>query len=198
MGVSVVMDQRLIADARAVKRRRRCAHPTLWFFTDFRRLPDPLPVIARLPADIAGVVFRHDDDPARDATLGRVINLCRARRIPLVVAGDDAGLAHAGQHRRRGAGRRMPKPHGWITASAHNGVELRRAARAGADLIFLSPLFATASHPAQTGLGAWQWRQLARFSPVPVLALGGVRGLTLRQLGNFCGGAGAIDALITG
>lgn len=188
----------MVADARAVKRRRRYAHPTLWFFTDFQRLPDPLPVIARLPADIAGVVFRHDDDPARQATLRRVSLLCRARRITLVVAGDQAALAHAGQHRRRGAGRRMPKPHGWITASAHDGVELRRAVRAGADLIFLSPLFASASHPGQTGLGALRWRQLARFSPVPVLALGGVRGLTLRQLGSFCGGAGAIEALITG
>jgi thiamine-phosphate pyrophosphorylase len=192
------MDQRLIADARAVKRRRRCTHPTLWFFTDFLRLADPLPVIARLPADIAGVVFRHDDDPARKATLGRVILMCRARRLPLVVAGDAAVPAYAGRHLRRGVGRLMPKQHGWITASAHDRLELRQAARAGADLIFLSPLFASASHPGQKGLGALQWRQLARFSAVPVLALGGVRGLTLRHLGNFCCGAGAIDALVTG
>jgi thiamine-phosphate pyrophosphorylase len=198
MGAGLFMDQRVIADARAVKRRKRCAHPTLWLFTDFWRLPDPLPAIARLPSDISGVVFRHDDDPARATLLAQVIRLCRARRIALVVAGTLAAPAGGGVHRRGGQGGVMPKRHGWVTASAHNGVELRRAARVGADIIFLSPVLNSASHPGQSGLGPLRWRLLARSSRVPVLALGGVRGRTMRQLGSFCGGAGAIDALATG
>lgn len=198
MGAGLFMDQRVIADARAVKRRKRCAHPTLWLLTDFRRLPDPLPAIARLPRDISGVVFRHDDDPARATLLAQVIRLCRARRIALVVAGTLAAPTGVGVHWRGGRGQVMRKTHGWITASAHNGVELRRAARGGADLIFLSPVLESASHPGQSGLGPLRWRLLARSSRVPVLALGGVQGHVLRRLGNFCGGAGAIGALAIG
>ncbi len=172
--------------------------PTLWLFTDFQRYPDPLPMIAKLPRDGAGVVFRHDDDPKRAALLAHVIRLCRARRIALVVAGGIVPPAGVGVHMRGGRGRVMPRGHGWVTASAHDRREIMRVARAGADLIFLSPVWESASHKGVAGLGALRWRMLARLSPVQVLALGGVQGRRLRLLGNFCCGAGAIGAFATG
>jgi thiamine-phosphate pyrophosphorylase len=192
------MDERLIRDARAVK-RRRLNFPTLWLFTDSARLPDPLPAIARLPRGIAGVVFRHDDAADRLGLGRKIARLCRARRIPLVVAGDArlAAALGAGLHLRNGRRPplRMMRP---LTASAHDPASLRRATRAGAGLVFLSPAFPTVSHPGLPALGAVRWVAAARRSRVPVLALGGMKGASLRALGKYCAGVGAIGALTSG
>ena len=194
------MDSRLIRDARAVKRRRHLKTPVLWLFTDAARLPDPLPAIAKLPRGISGVVFRHDGVPDRLALGKAVARLCRDRRIKLVVTGDArlAAALRAGQHLRGGqrtliSSRRHP-----VTASAHNFMELQQAFRCGAKLVFLSPAFATSSHPGTTPLGAPRWAKLAESSRIPVLALGGMAGLALRSLGQYCAGCGAIGALTTG
>lgn len=197
--------------------------PVLWLFTDAARAPDPLPAVAALPRGLCGVVLRHDGVPGR-AALGRAVaRLCRARGHALAVAGD-ARLARAlgaGVHLRGG---RWPGPvrvpgggprvrfgrvGGWITASAHDPAELRRAARAGADAVFLSPAFATASHAGAGALGPARWAAWARGvrGPSPgaasrgsaprVLALGGVDGRRAGRLPRrVCAGAGAIGALL--
>jgi thiamine-phosphate pyrophosphorylase len=173
--------------------------PPLWLFTDARRLRDPRAAVARLPRGLAGVVLRHDGEADR-AALGRdLARICRARRLALVVAGDVrlAAALRAGVHLR--AGRwpgRIRMSHGPLTSSAHNVPELRRARRAGADLAFLSPAFATASHAAASGLGALRWAALARRAGLPVAALGGIDGDTVRRLPHrLCAAAGAIGAL---
>ncbi|HTR16648.1 MAG TPA: thiamine phosphate synthase [Acetobacteraceae bacterium] len=197
------MDHRLVAWARTVKAAQRAsgrkAAPVLWLFTDAARMPDPCPAIRRLPRGLSGVVFRHDGVPGRAALLGAVAALCRARGLALVVAGDArlAAAARAGVHLRRG--RRPPVRtlrRRLVTASAHGRAELLRAARAGADLVFLSPAFTTASHPGASALGPLRWRILARCAPVPVLALGGVDGRRAALLPRRgCAGVGAISAL---
>jgi thiamine-phosphate pyrophosphorylase len=198
------MDETLIRDTRAVKRRRHIQHPTLWLFTDAARLADPLPAIARLPRDIAGVVFRHDNAPNRIALGQAIARLCRARRLALVVAGDArlAAALRAGLHLRRGrqeSHRKSPAFHRrLVTASAHDFSELQQALRARADLVFLSPAFATATHSDRPWLGALRWTILAKSSRIQTLALGGVEGRRLRTLGPYCSGAGAIGALTIG
>ncbi len=179
--------------------------PVLWLFTDAVRLSDPRPAVARLPKGLCGVVLRHDGEPGR-AGLGRdLARICRARRLALVVAGDArlAAALGAGVHLR--AGRRGPgfggKRGAWprsalVTSSAHDPRELRRAARAGADLAFLSPAFPTASHPGARALGAARWTRLAMRARLPVAALGGIGAASVRALPRrLCRGAGAIGAL---
>jgi thiamine-phosphate pyrophosphorylase len=83
-----------------------------------------------------------------------------------------------------------------VTSSAHGAAELRRAARAGADLAFLSPAFATRSHPDATVLGPLRWGRFSRGAPLPVAALGGISGVSLRRLPRgLCRAVGAIEAL---
>ena len=196
------MDQRLLDWARAVKAVRRGQAPTLWLFTDARRLPDPRAAAARLPRGIGGVVLRHDTDPARPA-LGRALaRLCRARRLALVVAGDPrlAAALGAGVHLRDGrwpGAARPPRRRGaLLTSSAHDAASLRRAAAAGVNFVFLSPAFPTASHPDGAALGAARWSRLAARSAAPVAALGGIDGDSVRRLQRAaCAGAGAISAL---
>ncbi len=200
------MDAALLAWARATVRRRNRPPrlPPLWLFTDARRLADPRPAVARLPKGLAGVVLRHDSDPAR-AALGRdLARLCRVRRLTLVVAGDLrlAAALGAGVHLRAGrwpAGAPLPlrRRGALLTSSAHGAAELRRAARAGADLAFLSPAFATRSHPGAAALGPSRWARLARAAALPVAALGGIDGGSIRRLPRrLCRGVGAIDALL--
>jgi thiamine-phosphate pyrophosphorylase len=209
------MDETLIARARAVKRRRHARLPTLWLFTDPLRLADPLAAIARLPAGpgapfCAGVVYR----PAPDAGLAaerlrlgrRIAALCRARGIALVVAGDWrlAARIGAGVHLRAGDLRRPGRiTKGPVTAAAHDAAELRRACGGRPvshgkkpDLVFLSPVFPTASHPGAPALGPSRWARLARGAPCAVAALGGVTGNTAKNLPRFCAGYGAIGAII--
>lgn len=175
-----------------------CSIPPLWLFTDSRRSPDPRAAVARLPRGLAGVVFRHDDDPNR-AALGRdLARICRARRLVLVVAGDVrlAAALRAGVHLRGGHWPGLVRPRGFVTSSAHGFPDLRRAARAGASLAFLSPVFATASHPEAPTLGSTRWSGLARHSPITVAALGGIDGTSARRLPRaFCRAVGAIGAL---
>lgn len=59
-------------------------------------------------------------------------------------------------------------------AAVHNAREIAQAARKNADAILLSPAFPTASHPGEPALGVGRFRMLAKLSPVPVIALGGM------------------------
>lgn len=190
------MDHVLLAWGRA--RAARARLPVLWLFTDAHRLADPSAAAARLPRRMSGVVFRHDGVPDRAKLARNLARICRQRQMALVVAGDVrlAVRCGAGVHLRAG---RWPGPlrrSGLVTSSAHNLRELRRARRAGASLVFLSPAFPTESHPDARALGAVGWSGLARRSAVPVAALGGVDGRKVRRLPpRFCYGVGAIGAL---
>jgi len=174
--------------------------PPLWLFTDPAAMPDLAAVIARLPHGLAGVVFRHDGVPGRAALAARVARLCRARHLALVVAGDVrlAWALRAGVHLRGGRrGLIALPPRRLVTAAVHDRAELRRARRAGAALLFISPVFPTASHPGAATLGPAGWRTLARAAgPAIPAALGGVRPDRLRRLGPTCRAIGAIGAFL--
>ncbi len=194
------MDQRLVGWARAVKSRQRArGAPVLWLFTDARRLADPLAAAMALPRGLGGVVLRHDAAPGR-AALGRALaGVCRARGLALAVAGDWrlAAALRAGLHLR--GGRRPAGAPRWLrglTSSAHGVAEVRRARRQGA-LAFLSPAFATASHPGAAGLGPCRWGLAARRGGVAnaAAALGGIDGRRVRRLPG-CAAAGALGALV--
>jgi thiamine-phosphate pyrophosphorylase len=178
-------------------RRRPAPLPRLWLFTDHQRLPDPRASVARLPRGRAGVVLRHDHDPFR-ADLGRdLARICRIRRLVLVVAGDArlAAALHAGVHIRGGYWPSPIRPPGVTTSSAHSTSDLLRARRAGADLVFLSPAFPTASHTGAPGLGPFRWAAMARRG-ASTAALGGIDGGTVRRLSpRLLGAIGAIGAL---
>jgi thiamine-phosphate pyrophosphorylase len=186
------MDQRLLRWGRAVKRRRRNNLPTLWYFTDFARAPDPLPVIAQLPRGICGVVFRHDRAPNRASLASTVAKLCKYRGIPLVIAGDTrlAARMMAGAHLRGGRWPDCLRRRGLVTSSAHGAMELRRARLAGAEIVFISPVFPTASHAGASGMGAVRWNRLASSG---AYALGGISGGNIARL-TRARGAGAISA----
>ena len=193
------MDKGLIAWARRVKRQDPRAVP-LWLFTDDQRLSDPLRVIGRLPSGLCGVVLRQDAHPDRQALARSVARLCRRRGVALILAGDVrlAKSLRAGLHLRGGVGGR---PAGWsgrlLSASIHDQTQLNLAKRAGVDLIFISPVFPTRSHPGAMVLGTRGWHCLAvQAGRMQACALGGINARTVRRLPSCCAGIGAIEAFL--
>ncbi|MBO9574634.1 MAG: thiamine phosphate synthase [Sphingobium sp.] len=177
----------------------RRAVPPVWLMTDERvGEGDLVRAIARLPRGSA-IVLRHYSlsTGARRALFSRVRRAARRRGAFVLLAGD-AHLARTwgadGHHGRspRGA---VATP--WLHSTpVHNMAELGQAERAGADVLLLSPLFATRSHPGERPLGPARFASLARAAKVPVIALGGVRprhAALVRRLG--AAGFAAIDGL---
>ncbi len=177
--------------------------PGVWLMTDARVAEaDLLHAIGRLPRGSAIVVRHYElNDEARHGLFDRIRRVARRRGCLTLLAGD-AAQARAwradGHHGRTAARSRAPGGGTWLhSAPVHDARELTDAVRAGADAVLVSPLFATRSHPGAKPLGAARFAALARRSPVPVIALGGVwprHARLVRQLG--ASGFAAIDGLI--
>jgi thiamine-phosphate pyrophosphorylase len=164
--------------------------PRLWLMTDERMGEGLWSALARLPKG-GGVIFRHYAMPLveRRALFARVRRIARKRGLTLIVA--DPALAGAdGIH-----GRLARRGNGLLTRPVHSRMEAIAASRAGADLIFVSPVFPTRSHPGARPLGPVGLGLMLRGIDVPVIALGGMdthRFKRLTPLGLY--GWAAIDA----
>ncbi|RJG57778.1 thiamine phosphate synthase [Sphingobium terrigena] len=179
--------------------RHRKNMPLIWLMTD-ERIGDAalLAAVARLPRGRAGIIFRHyrTDSGVRRALFDAVRAIARRRRLVLMLAGtarQAAAWAADGWHGRdaRRAGR--PMRH---SAPVHDAREMVAAGRGGADMVLLSPLFPTRSHPGGASLGRVRFAALARGAMMPVVALGGMtreHGRMLRGIG--AAGWAAIDGL---
>lgn len=152
------------------------ATPKVWLFSDERLETDLPALLRRLPEGI-GIVFRHHDLPPaeRRLLLRRARRLAAARGLVLV---EDSG------------GR---------TARVHDLRELRRAllsrGGAGPELLFISPLHPTRTHPDWRPLPRMRAATLARLAGRMVLALGGMNAKRFRQVRTLgFSGWGGIDA----
>jgi len=145
--------------------------PRLWLMTDERQGERLFAAVSRLPPG-AGIIFRHYSLPEieRRALFRRVKAIAlRDRKLLLLGGAAETAISWRadGSHGRGpGAGLR--------TAPAHNLGEIRAAERAGAVLIFLSPVYPTRSHPGAEPLGPARFGSLCRRTRLPVIALGGV------------------------
>lgn len=179
------------------RHRKTGSVPRLWLITDERIEAGALLAAAeRLPKGQAGIILRHyrSDKSARRALFDALARIARRRRLVLLLAGSSARAAAwqaDGWHGRDTRRSVRPMLH---SAPAHDAIEMQAAARAGVDLILLSPLFPTRSHPGGRVLGRVVFAALARGASVPVIALGGVRATHARLLrGIGAAGWAAID-----
>lgn len=172
---------------------RRHPLPRIWLMTDERQGDRLLPAVRALPHG-AGIIFRHYRlaADARRMLFLDVRRIARERGLVLLLAGSPtlarlwgADGAH-GRITRRGSMLR--------SAPVHDRAELR--ATRHADLIFVSPVFPTRSHPEARALGLRRLERLCRLAPVPVIALGGMTKQNARQaLRSGAYGWAAIDGL---
>ena len=69
----------------------------------------------------------------------------------------------------------------WVAASVHNEAELQHALDINADLVVVSPVLPTPSHPGEAGLGWEAFHALTEQASMPVYALGGMSEKTIAQ-----------------
>ena len=169
---------------------RRQPLPRLWLMTDERLGERLFEALFNLPQG-GGIVFRHYGlaERERRALFERVMAAARARNQLLLLAGTAAQALAWGADGSHGRGR----GHGLRSAPAHDLAELMAAERAGADMVFLSPVFPTRSHPGVATLGPAGFNRLARRTDRPVIALGGMDAIRARRVREAYGWAG-IDA----
>ena len=177
--------------------------PQLFLLTDVNRLADPTDVLHRLPRG-AAVILRHTDPNVLVRLAHRIIPRAHRLGLNVLLAGDmrlairlGADGVHLSERlAQRGPGRiQVPTPNFIVTVAAHSRLALWRAARAGADLSLLSQAFPSESHPGASALGSLRFLILAKHSPVPVVALGGVDEKNARRLRvDAVAGLGAIGA----
>lgn len=172
--------------------------PSLYFFTDPDRVPDPVAAAKRLPRGTA-VVFRHFGVLGRARTARRLASLCRSRGLILLIAADPDLAKRIGAHGVHWPEHRLPDRRdswGLATASAHGPEGVCRAARFGADACVLGPVFPTRSISGRKHIGLFRASQLARAAGMPVIALGGINPETARRLcGRGFAGVAAVEAL---
>jgi thiamine-phosphate pyrophosphorylase len=162
--------------------RSRQPLPRLWLMTD-ERMGDALwDALARLPRG-SGVIFRHYETRDRRALFERIRTIARRRGLMLLLAGS---LREAAAWKADGAHGRSPHLRTTRpllrTAPAHDAREL---ARVRAHAVFLSPVFATRSHPGASALGPMRFARLVRMSEAPAIALGGMDARRFRHLARL-------------
>ncbi|MEO0689894.1 MAG: thiamine phosphate synthase [Pseudomonadota bacterium] len=159
--------------------------PNLWLISDARNDAHLEAALRALPRE-SGFIYRHYHLPDPDRwqrfqALRRVAEACGH----MVVLADSALTATEwGAHGVYGAPLALwPRRAGLVQlATAHNAREIAQAARKGADAVLLSPAFVTRSHPDAPALGPARFRLMARLSPIPIIALGGMTPKTADRL----------------
>lgn len=161
--------------------------PPLVLMTDDERLPDPCAAARLLPRGSL-IVLRARDERRRKELAAALAWIAQARSLFLLIA-DDPELARSahGVHfpeARMGAIAywRARRPDWLLTASAHSLRAVQRAALFGADAVFLSPVFSTASHPGRAALTPIRLRLMTQETRVPLYALGGINAGNAQQL----------------
>lgn len=175
---------------------RRCQTlPKLWLISDARNDAGLEGALRRLPKG-SGLVFRHYHlgPDARQARFDALARIARYRGIVLALADDGATARRWGADGIYGAPNRLGRPRGLMRiATVHSLRELAAAHRAKADVVMLSPVFATRSHPGAKTLGPVRAMLIARDSQVPVVMLGGMTARRAHTLAPH--GWAAIDGL---
>lgn len=162
--------------------------PYLWLLSDARNDAALETCLRALPGG-SGFVFRHYhlEPAARRARFDHLAAIARSGGHCVILAADSwsdaeewgADGLYGAHHTISGV---QPSGLLWL-ATAHNGQEIAAANRHGADGIFLSPVFATRSHPGGATLGLQGFHILAQQSQVPVIALGGMTADRAEMLG---------------
>jgi thiamine-phosphate pyrophosphorylase len=179
------------------KKYARKSLPQIWLMTD-PRMDECLLVAVQCLRFRSGVILRHYHlEPTQRKALFRALrSICKRRGHKLFLAGDERTALRWGAdgfHNRTAPfarARNFPR-----SAPVHNAHEIALAQRNGADLLFLSPIFATQSHADKRPLGPFAFNRLAKLAtPHRVIALGGMNACKAAMLSKSIDGWAGIDA----
>lgn len=178
--------------------------PMIYMLSDARRQPDWRAALTRQPCHVA-LILRDYEHPARAALAAEMAALCRRQGRSFAIAGDrrlahKLGAAfHCPSFMLRRAALRGGAARAGDSAAVHNLADLLLAKQSGFGRVFISPVFATPSHPQARPLFLWRALPLLRMARqlgLAAYALGGMNDAYWRRLGGLAAadGYGAIGA----
>lgn len=126
----------------------------------------------------------------------RTLDVCRAYSVRMILNGpvemaQELGCdgIHLNSQKLLSCIKR-PVPETMLLSTAcHNAAQIDHSHRIGADMVTLSPVFQTNTHPEAVPLGWEKFRQIVRAARMPVFALGGMRPEMIETV-NSCGAWG--------
>lgn len=167
--------------------------PPFLMLSDMRYLPNWRSILAQQPRSV-GLVLRDYEHHARAELAAEMADFCARQSRYFAIAGN-VRLAtrlntafHCPSYMVARPALRLGRAGPHDTAAVHNMAELLGAARAGFSHVFISPVFATASHKHAKPLGALRAVPLlraARQNGLCAYALGGMNMTQWRRLGGF-------------
>jgi thiamine-phosphate pyrophosphorylase len=175
---------------------RRQPLPRIWLMTD-ERIDDLDAAIAALPRG-SGIIFRHDTlMPQHRRVMFKAVRRTARACGHMLLSADRPGTAR--QWGADGAHERSARAsQGLRTVAVHSVRERIIAARAGADLIFVSPVCPTRSHPGAKPIGRIGFLRIAGPLRHRAIMLGGMNAGRFRRMAALKPyGWAAIDALST-
>ena len=171
--------------------------PSLWYFTDEDKTKDIINILNRLPT-YSGIVLRSYCSKERKTIIKIVLRIAKRKNFMVLMAsqprvhGNINGL-HLPKWEYKC--RKNTKEH-IISVSAHSLKDKRKIINTKADIVFLSSVFHTNSHPKRKHLGIIRFGLLARNLARPIIALGGINNKNIKKLKHFpISGVAAIEAL---
>jgi thiamine-phosphate pyrophosphorylase len=152
-----------------------------------------------------GVIFRGFGRPDAEAVARALAKVAKRRGLILLIGADEKLAAKVGAHGVhlperdlwRGPSIRSRRA-GWlITGAAHSQLALAAAVKAGLAAALLSTAFRSGSPTALQPLGPVRLAIAVRRAGLPVIALGGVNGVTAKRLiGTGVVGLAAVEGLL--
>ena len=171
--------------------------PHLWLFTDDIKTQNLQKFLAKIPQN-SGIVIRNYLSEDRLKIIESIRRNSKRKNLTLLIGEksnrirDISGLHLPKWHYQK---RKMNKKQ-ILSISAHGIIDKRRIINSKADLIFLSPIFRTSSHPNSRPLGTIKFGLIARQFSKPVIALGGINKNNIKKLKNLpIEGVAGIDFL---
>ena len=167
-------------------------HPYIWFLTDNKKTKYPLKVLKKLPKK-SGVIIR---DYTNKKIVNKEINQWRSRRLLTILkAGKYSKTLYTdGIHYPQWLQSSFMKRNAIKSISVHSAKDIRKSINIRANLVFISPIFATTSHKNKKGLGIIKLGLLVKLFKIPAIALGGINNNNVTRLkGLPISGCAGID-----
>lgn len=171
-------------------RQKKSGLPRFFLFTDQNRLPDPRPILHKLPRGSA-IIVRHKCPKQLELRVKSLVPLAKRLHLKVLVSNNirlalklGADGVHLSERTARLGPQRIQsqRPHFITTAAAHSTSAIWRAKQADAGLVFISPVFLTKSHPHAMTLGHLRAIRLLPGRTICAAALGGVTTTTVKRL----------------
>ena len=177
------------------KDNRAITIPYIWFLTDDIKTKSPIDICNKLPAS-SGILIRSYRIKNKEKLIKGITNLKKRKLHTVLVSGKQRSYSNVdGAHLPSWLNSSFFINKKLISMSAHGAKDIRKSINIKADIIFISPVFHTSSHPGKKILGVIKLGLVAKLFKKPVIALGGINENNISRLkGLPIFGCAAIDA----